>query len=106
MDTLAPDQEAAHMEYEQLKAENERLRAEVTHLRAALHRMRDLGQGMSRSWYVREIEDGLTYPPGSAWPERCEWCSEPATLTEWLDAEGLASWVCERCHRGALVRAP
>ena len=83
----APDQDAAHLEYEQLKAENAQLRAalhqvagleaesaflkatisrlarEIGHLRAALNRMRDLGHGMSRSWYVREIEDGLTFPP-------------------------------------------
>lgn len=52
----APDQEAAHLAYTQLRAEN-------AHLRAALNRMRDLGHGMSRSWYVREIEDGLTFPP-------------------------------------------
>lgn len=75
--TTAPDQESAHLEYTQVRARldneirmvNERdeeiatLRAEVAHLRAALNRMRDLGYGMSRSWYVREIEDGLTYPP-------------------------------------------
>lgn len=35
---------------------------EVRHLRAALHRMRDLGQGMSRTWYLREIDDGLNDP--------------------------------------------
>lgn len=36
--------------------------AENAHLRAALHRMRDLGQGMSRTWYLREIDDGLNVP--------------------------------------------
>src|SRR5262245_32872193 len=40
-----------------------RLAAETAHLRAALHRLRDLGQGMSRTWYLREIEDGLAFPP-------------------------------------------
>jgi hypothetical protein len=38
------------------------LEAENAHLRAALHRLRDLGAGMSRSWYVREIDDGLDVP--------------------------------------------
>jgi hypothetical protein len=42
--------------------DSEGTRAENAHLRAALHRMRDLGHGMPARWFMREIEDGLTFP--------------------------------------------